>query len=85
MLRPEAAPSLTGRSRRAHAPQEITDTSDGCGAKFEAIIVSSAFNGVQLLERQRMVNEVIAEEMKIIHAFSMKTWTPEQYEKKKSG
>ena len=63
---------------------ELTDTSDGCGSKFEAIIVSAKFDGVALLERQRLVNEVIAEEMKEIHAFSMKTWTPAQYEAKKA-
>lgn len=83
MLRPQAAPSLTVRSRRAHAPQEITDTSDGCGSKFEAIIVSSKFEGCALLERQRKVNAAIAEYE--YHAFSMKTWTPAQYEKKKAN
>lgn len=63
---------------------EITDTSDGCGSKFEAIVVSEAFAGMALLERQRAVNEAIKAEMESIHAFSMKTWTPEQYEKKKA-
>jgi len=61
---------------------EVTDSSDGCGSKFEAIIVSAKFDGVPLLERQRMVNDAIAEPMKEIHAFSMKTWTPQQYESK---
>ena len=63
---------------------KIVDTSDGCGSKFEAIIVSSKFEGVPLLERQRQVNSVIADEMSSIHAFSMKTWTPEQYEKRQA-
>ena len=62
---------------------EITDTSDGCGSKFEAIVVSASFDGMGLLDRQRAVNDVIAAEMETIHAFSMKTWTPAQYEKKK--
>jgi stress-induced morphogen len=63
----------------------VEDTSDGCGSKFEAIIVSSKFDGVPLLERQQMVNGVIAAEMQTIHAFSMKTWTPEQYAKKRAA
>ena len=63
---------------------EISDTSDGCGSKFEALIVSSKFDGMGLLERQQAVNAIIAEEMEQIHAFSMKTWTPAQYEKKKN-
>ena len=64
---------------------EIVDTSDGCGSKFEAIIVTPKFIDVPLLERQRNVNEVIKEEMATIHAFTMKTWTPEQWEKKKKA
>lgn len=63
----------------------IVDTSDGCGSKFEAIVVSASFDGMGLLERQRAVNDVIAVEMESIHAFSMKTWTPAQYEKKKAN
>ena len=42
---------------------EVSDTSDGCGAKFEAIIVSSKFDGLPLLKRQQLVNEAIKEEM----------------------
>ena len=38
-----------------------------------------------LLERQRTVIVIIAEEMAKIHAFTMKTWTPQQYEKKKAS
>ena len=64
---------------------EVIDASDGCGSKFEAIVVSSSFDGMGLLERQRAVNDVIKAEMDEIHAFSMKTWTPAQYEKKKQN
>ena len=57
---------------------EVVDTSDGCGSKFEAVVVSPKFDGVPLLQRQQMVNATIKEEMETIHAFSMKTWTPAQ-------
>lgn len=33
--------------------QEVVDESDGCGAKFSAIIVSNAFVGKPLLQRHR--------------------------------
>ena len=33
--------------------QDIKDTSDGCGAKFQAVIVSSQFEGKPLLQRHR--------------------------------
>ena len=61
---------------------EVKDTSNDCGGRFEAIIVAPSFEGVGLLERQQKVNEIIKAEVESIHAFSMKTWTPAQHEKK---
>jgi len=63
---------------------QAEDLSDGCGSKFSVIVVSSAFEGVGLLQRQRAVNDALKEEMTSIHALRMKTWTPAQYEQKKS-
>lgn len=55
---------------------------DGDGTHFEAVIVSSAFNGKTLLERHQLVYNVLGEAMKErIHALSLKTYTPEQWEK----
>ncbi|GAB6028673.1 hypothetical protein CHUAL_004499 [Chamberlinius hualienensis] len=63
---------------------EVEDFSDGCGAKFNVLIVSSKFEGKSLLDRQRMVNAVLEEEMKTIHALTQKTYTTEQWEKMKA-
>jgi len=60
---------------------EVEDLSDGCGAKISAVIVSEQFEGKGLLQRHRLVNSVLEEELKIIHAFSQKTLTPEQWRK----
>ncbi|XP_050541343.1 bolA-like protein 2 [Daktulosphaira vitifoliae] len=57
----------------------VHDESDGCGAKFNVIIVSDKFVGKTLLQRHRMVNEILTEELKEIHAFSQKTLTIEQW------
>jgi stress-induced morphogen len=46
--------------------------------------VSSAFENKTLLERHRMVNEAVKDFMKEIHALSLKTMTPSQWEKKKA-
>ena len=63
---------------------EVYDESGGCGSAFKIFLVSPLFEGLKLLERQRLVNEKISKEMETIHALSfMKTWTPEQYEKNK--
>ncbi|XP_076069372.1 bolA-like protein 2 isoform X2 [Oratosquilla oratoria] len=61
---------------------DVEDLSDGCGAKFSVIIVSPKFEGKPLLQRHRLVNSILEEELKVIHAFTMKTLTPEQWEKK---
>ncbi|KAL4356728.1 hypothetical protein AHAS_Ahas09G0115700 [Arachis hypogaea] len=59
---------------------EVVDTSGGCGASFVVEIVSEEFEGKRLLERHRMVNAALEEEMKEIHALSVKkAVTPEQW------
>ncbi|OQR96202.1 hypothetical protein ACHHYP_16540 [Achlya hypogyna] len=63
---------------------QVEDNSDGCGTKFSIIVVSPLFEGMGLLQRQRAVNDALKEEMSSIHALQMKTWTPAQFEQKKS-
>uniref|UniRef100_A0A182M0S4 dolichyl-P-Glc:Man9GlcNAc2-PP-dolichol alpha-1,3-glucosyltransferase n=1 Tax=Anopheles culicifacies TaxID=139723 RepID=A0A182M0S4_9DIPT len=58
---------------------EVVDESDGCGGKFRVVVVSSQFQGKPLLARHRLVNAALEEELKTIHAFSQKTYTPEQW------
>lgn len=58
---------------------DVVDESDGCGGKFSCVIVSEKFKGKPLLQRHRLVNSVLQEELKSIHAFSQKTFTPEQW------
>jgi stress-induced morphogen len=64
---------------------EIVDNSDGVcnGAKLEILVVSEAFQDVPLLKRHRMVNECLQDMMDDIHALSLKTWTPSQFESQK--
>ena len=61
----------------------VVDASDGCGQKFQVHAVSSKFEGVKLLARQRMVNDALKEIMPKIHALQMKCLTPEQWEAKR--
>ncbi|XP_029943668.1 bolA-like protein 2 [Salarias fasciatus] len=64
---------------------DVEDTSPNrCAASFKVLVVSSQFEGKPLLQRHRMVNTCLAEELKEIHAFEQKTLTPEQWEKQKS-
>lgn len=55
---------------------------DGDGTHFEAVIVSDDFEGKSLLERHQMVYKALGDAMKErIHALSLRTYTPEQWEK----
>ncbi|KAF3790891.1 BOLA2 protein [Nymphaea thermarum] len=74
----QVASALASKLKPSH--MEITDTSGGCGASFSIEIVSEQFEGKRLLERHRMVNAALAEELKQIHALSItKAITPTQW------
>ncbi|WP_026224707.1 BolA family protein [Methyloversatilis thermotolerans] len=52
----------------------------GDGQHFEAIIVSSAFDGLRSIKRHQMVYAALGDRMREeIHALSMKTLTPEEW------
>ena len=53
----------------------------GDGQHFRALIVSSTFTGKKLLQRHKIVYMVLGDSMKEeIHALSIKTLTPEEYQ-----
>jgi stress-induced morphogen len=57
------------------ALEDLTGTLD----HWKATIVSPSFAGKSLIQRQRLVNAALAEELRgPIHALSMDTWTPEE-------
>ncbi|CAG0931435.1 MAG: Acid stress protein IbaG [Rhodocyclaceae bacterium] len=55
---------------------------DGDGAHFEALIVSSAFEGLSRIQRQQAVYKALGGRMESgeIHALSMRTLTPTEWE-----
>ncbi|GJU37634.1 protein BOLA2 [Tanacetum coccineum] len=74
------------RSKLSPTHIEVVDTSGGCGASFQVEIVSEQFEGKRLLERHRIVNGALAEEMKDIHALSItKAQTPDQWKKQQES
>lgn len=53
----------------------------GDGAHFEAVIVSNAFAGKRLIQRHQLVYAALGDRMREeIHALSMKTLTPEEFQ-----
>ncbi|XP_050204671.1 protein BOLA2 [Mercurialis annua] len=76
----------TLNSKLSPSHLEVTDTSGGCGASFAIEIVSEQFEGKRLLERHRLVNGALEEEMKQIHALSIKkAVTPQQWEQQQQA
>jgi acid stress-induced BolA-like protein IbaG/YrbA len=51
---------------------------DGDGRHFEALVVSTAFDGLSRVQRQQRVNAVLREhfETELLHALSMRCLTP---------
>lgn len=73
---------------------DVTDFSErhrghaGYGEKgeshFDVVIVSDIFSGKSRVDRQRVIYDVLAEELKSqIHALTLKTLTVEEAEKRK--
>eukprot|EP00798_Chlamydomonas_sp_ICE-L_P023177 gene23177-30389_t len=58
---------------------QVVDTSGGCGLAYEVFIVSPKFEGLSLIQRHRLINGALEEEMQQVHAMSIKKcWTPAQ-------
>lgn len=53
----------------------------GSESHFKVIVVSEQFTGKSLIEQQRLVNALLAEELEGgVHALTMKTLTPERWQ-----
>lgn len=51
------------------------------GTHFEAVIVSPAFAGKNMVQQHQLVYGVLGDRMRAeIHALSMKTYTPEKWQ-----
>jgi len=70
---------LTDTLQATHV--SIEDMSGGCGQAFSATIVSPMFDKKTSLARSRLVNTTLKQEIAAIHAWTMKCYTPEQWEK----
>ena len=54
---------------------------EGDGPHFQAVIVSPAFAGKRLIQRHQIVYAALGDRMREeIHALSMKTLTPEEFQ-----
>jgi acid stress-induced BolA-like protein IbaG/YrbA len=81
MITPEEIKATVTRA----LPVSLIEAQDltGGGDHWQVIIVSAAFEGKGLIEQHRMVNDALKEPMgdQRIHALSLKTYSPAQWEK----
>ena len=59
--------------------QKLTHPPGGCGQSFQATIVSPQFAGLASLKRHRLVNAALKDELALIHAWTARCLTPEQW------
>ena len=56
----------------------------GDGQHFEAVVVSEAFSGKSRVQRHQLVYQTLGDRMRAeIHALSMKTFTPKEWQDRK--
>lgn len=72
-----------GLHRPAQCESMLISLPGGCGAMFEAIIVSPQFAKKTTLARHRMVNGALKDEIAAIHAWTPKCYTPDEWRRKK--
>lgn len=53
----------------------VVDASGGCGSFYNITVASPVFAGKSLIQQHRIVNEVLKEEIKEIHGFTLSTAT----------
>ena len=60
---------------------EATVTADG--NKYTAVVVASAFEGMTMVQEQKMVYALLNQHIEsgAIHALTIKAYTPEEYDK----
>ena len=63
---------------------EVIDTT-GSKDHFSAVVISSSFEGLSLIDQHKEVYKAVGEHMtKEIHALQLKTFSPKQWEKHNS-
>tara|TARA_B110000014_G_C19829707_1_gene430280 strand:+ start:437 stop:685 length:249 start_codon:yes stop_codon:yes gene_type:complete len=82
-MEPESLKELIA-SGIPNAKIEVIDTT-GSKDHFSAVVISSSFEGLSLIDQHKEVYKAVGEHMtKEIHALQLKTFSPKQWEKHNS-
>ncbi|GAA5983608.1 hypothetical protein JCM11641_007298 [Rhodosporidiobolus odoratus] len=58
------------------AKVEVQDVSGGCGSFYAISIAHESFKGLSMIKQHRIVNELLADEIKGMHGLQLKTKAP---------
>jgi len=65
---------------RVENESHLHNVAPGAESHFKVTIVSDRFADEMLIKRHRRVNQALAEELSLIHALALHTYTPEEWE-----
>lgn len=80
--------AIDAKLRRALSPEHLEVVNEsgkhnvppGSESHFKVTVVTREFEGEELIERHRKVNQVLADELSgVIHALSLNTLTPDEW------
>jgi len=54
----------------------------GSESHFKILVVSDQFDGLMLIKRHRLLNSILSDELKQIHAMALHTMTPDEWAEK---
>lgn len=55
---------------------------EGSESHFKILVVSEQFDGQMLIKRHRLINQILSDELKQIHAMALHTMTPDEWAEK---
>ncbi len=75
------SPELVEERIKAEIPDAQVQVLTNDGEHFDVVVVSSAFEGKRLLQQHQLVKKTVEQEMLsgVIHAMSIKTYTPQEW------
>ncbi len=77
------APATLELIDESHAHAGHAGAIESGGGHFSALIVADAFDGKSLVQRHQLVYRALGDLLQTeIHAFSMKVYTPEEFQEK---
>ncbi|XP_072284424.1 bolA-like protein 1 [Pyxicephalus adspersus] len=82
-IRSKLTQSLAPCHLEVHNESHMHAVPPGSETHFKVVVVSEAFNGKPLIQRHRLVNDLLKEELAgSVHALSIQAKTPEQWQEK---